>query len=224
MATVNEILVAAYGRSVRFNNQQLATQSSELLQAVTRTVRGVFALTARISPTYYGESAAASYSGGRWAWPAGAELMFYLEHGGEEVVVVPFDQRDAEPTKKAVYAMGKYFYSAGNTGDPTSGNLTVYFSRRPVDPADVTDPIDPDFPESHLDLIISEIAYYLAIKDGRGDEAGFIESRDRALALYAAHVEHVFSSMERRKYGHVRRFNLQALVPNGALLGGGVAG
>jgi len=225
MATVNEILVAAYNRSSKFNNQQLAGESSELLKVVQRTVRAVFALTARISPTYYGTSTSIAISGGRWAWPSDMELIFWLEHAGDEVVVVPFDQRDAEPTKKAVYAMGKYFYPAGNPGDPSTGNLTYWYSRRPTDPADTGSAIDSDFPESHLDLLIAEVAYYLSLKgDHTRDQEAFLGERDKYLALYAAHIEHAFGTLERKKYGHVRRFNLQAFVPNGALLGGGAAG
>lgn len=220
MALVSEVLVAAYARSAKFRNQQLATESTELLAVVKRTMRGIFALTARINPTYYGASASVTIDAGRWPWPAGAELMFWIEHSGDEVVVVPWDQRNAEPTKKAVYAMGKAFYSAGNPGDPSSGDLIIWHSRSPVDPAALSDPIDPDFPESHLDLVISEVAYYLAIKsDLAADKEAMRSERDKALTLYAAHIEHVFGALERKKYGHVRRFNTETLVPNGALLG-----
>lgn len=224
MATVQAILQAAYNRSGRTRNQQLGVEGTELLEVTKRSVRTIFAIAARVNPFYFGKRLSVPFSAGVWTWPTDMELLYRLERGSTEVVIVPVDQRDAEPSKPAVYGIGNQLFGAGGANDPTSGDLVFYYSRRPVDPVATTDSIDPSFPDQHLDAVITELARYLAVKDGRDSDAqAFGDERNAYLRLFLAHMEHATASIERRKYGQVRRFNLDTLFPATAALSGGVA-
>lgn len=224
MATVESILQAGINRSGRMRNQQLATSSTELLQVVQRAVRTIFSIAARVNPSYFAVQTDVPFSSGSWTWPTNMELLYRLLQGTAEVVIVPVDQLDAEPSKPAVYGVGTQLFSAGNPLDPTGGSLRFIYSRRPVDPATTSDSIDPSFPDQHIDAVITEVARYLAVKDGRQDDAqAFGDERNAYLRIFLAHIEHATASIERRKYGQVRRFNLDTLFPATAALNGGVA-
>lgn len=220
-----DVLIAGIARSGKARNQQIATNETEMVQMMKRSQRTAFALAARINPFYFATQNAVSKITGNWAWPVDMELLFRLEtDAGAECVIVPVDQKSAEPSLPAVYPLGKKLYPAGQATDPTAA-LTFMYSRRPVDPTVLTSLIDADFPESHLDLLIGDVAVYLAIKDGRGDDAqAFTSERNSHLALFLAHLEHATASLERRKYANIRRFNLQTLLPYGAANNGGVTG
>lgn len=214
MATPLEIIASGMARSARFNNQQLAL-ADELVDVVRRQVRAAFAVAARINPFYYLSEETVAFDTDHWPWPDDVEAFVRLEitATGTEVVVVPFDDRQAETVRAAVYARGAQFRSAGNPLDPTSGDLTMFYTPRPVDPATGSDPIDARFPEAYLDLFYNDIALYLAVKTGRADDiATFTTERDRWLMLYIAHLEHVLGVVEVRRKQLVRRFAANTLV------------
>lgn len=220
--TFEDVLIAGIARSGKSRNQQLASNTTEMLAMMKRSQRTMFALAARANPFFFGKLEAVAKAAGTWAWPSDMELLFRLEYASVEAVIVPIDQKNAEPSKPALYPLGTKLYSAGGTLDPTTGPVTFYYSRRPVDPDELTSEIDADFPESHLDVLILDVATYLATKDGRGDDRqAFMQERGSFVALFLAHLEHATASIERRKYGQIRRFSLDTLNPTG---GSGVAG
>ena len=142
---------------------------------------------------------------------------------GRNVVVVPFDDLACEAGLPALYRMGKTFYSAKNSKDPDPATdiLTFWFSRRPTDPTDYVDTIDSQWEEAYNELVVLEIAAYLAHKDDRAGELQMlVKDRDEWLRLFIMFLEHETSN-ERRRYGHLRRFNTQSLVPISDLLVGG---
>jgi len=143
----------------------------------------------------------------------------------QEVVVVPENDRGAESGLPAVYRKGKTFYAAGNTYDPVEtalgDSLTFWYSKRPDDPASVDGVVDLSWEEAYNELVILEIALYLSNKDGRNEEMAQLASeRDEWLRLFIMFLEHETSN-ERRRYGHLRRFNTQSLVPLNDLMIGG---
>ena len=222
MATVQEIVLAAQGRSSRNRGQQIAADSLELLDVVRRAVRACFAVAARLNPLYFGKISTVALADFKWAWPADLEAFLRVEHDGLEAAVVPFDDRQAERTRPAIYYFGRSFYPAGNAGDPAAGSLTYYYARRPVDPANFAAAVDPEFPEAYVQLLIDEVALYLALKDDRGGEyERLVADRDRWLALFAAHLEHVTGVVETRRKGGVRTIISNTLVPLGSLFQGG---
>lgn len=219
MLIAEDVVVAAMGTSTKNQPGHIATQATELRNVVRRLLQGVFALTARVNPEFYGEREVVPFAAGGWARPADVELLWRIElPEGDEVIVVPSDDRKADTARPAVYRLGRTFYSAGNAADPIGGNLTFLFSSRPAVLAAITDPVDARFPDQFDGLLISDLAAYLARKDGRVDEAAaFREERDSWLKLYLAHVEHEVTN-EVRRWAHGRTFHLPSLTP--LLLGG----
>lgn len=225
MITVRQILDAAYAKSAKTRPSVAVTEALEGIDIVIRAVQGLYAYAARVNPIYFAGTSLVGFGVDSWARPAEAETIFRIETTANppaEVVVVPFDDRKAEPSKPAVYELGQKFYPAGNPFDPVSGNLTFWYSKRPTSPAAVADPIDASWCETYNELVILEVALYLAIKDGRQDDrAALTVARDHWLGLYTAFLEHATSNL-RSRFSQVRRFTTQTLVPlKGVLAGGG---
>ena len=220
--TPRQILDAVYARSKFTNPRQITNEPVEMLQAVIRALRGLFAVGARVNPLVFGvKSAPVSYASG-WAMPGDVESLFRVEKAdGTEVAVVPIGQQDAEPGEPAVYLLGRTFQIAQGTGLTTSDALTFCYSKRPADPADLNSPLDPLWIESFNELLILELCVYLAIKDKRTDElAAFRDERDRWARLYVAHLEHVIP-IERRLHAKIRTIYTHTLVPLEQLFAGG---
>ena len=236
--TPQDILVAAYSKSTKNKPGTIATESTELLQLIIRSLRNLYALAPRINFTYFAGFAdvqAQAESGGPtnqgWERPQEAESIFRLERttttqggggsSGDEVVIVPFDDRKAEEGLGAVYRIGQTFFPAGNPLDPTGGELRFFFSRRPDSPASLTDPLDSQWTEQFDEILVLDVAAYLAAKDGRDSEAQLLRAeRGQWMVQFIAFLEHC-EATERRRFGHVRRLNTNTLVP---LTSFGVAG
>jgi hypothetical protein len=220
--TAQDILTGALARSLKNSPDRLATNATELLQLVIRSMRGLYAFAARVNPTYFAESAVVAFAAGGWARPELAESVFRIENPTPtEVVVVPFDDRKAEPSRPAVYRLGGKFITAGNALDPVAGNLTFFYARRPTSPANLTPAtLDAQWTEQFNELLMLEVAIYLAIKDGRAEEVGSLTAdRDKWAQLFVAYLEHETVN-EVRRFGHVWRFNTQSMVPIMSLLAG----
>lgn len=223
--TPQTILDGAYAKSQKNKPGAIATESVELLQLVIRATRGLYAFAARINPTFFAESAVVAYSAPGWARPQNAEAVFRIENPTPaEVVVVPFDDRRAEAGMPAVYPFGQVYRPASaGAPDPQAGNLTFYYAKRPTDPATLAATLDALWTEQFNELLILEVAIYLAIKDGRADELGAYRSdRDRWAMLFGAFLEHETLNM-RRRYGQIARFNTQSIVPLMSILAGNSA-
>jgi hypothetical protein len=225
VTTPRIILDGAYAKSQKNKPGAIATESVELLQLVIRAMRGLYAFSARINPTFFAESAAVAFAAPGWPRPQTAEAIFRIENpAGAEVVVVPFDDRGAEKGMPAVFPLGQVYRPASaGAPDPQAGNLTFFYSKRPTDPADLNATLDALWTEQFNELLILEVAIYLAIKDGRADELGAYKSdRDRWANLFGAFLEHETMNL-RRRYGQIGRFNTQSMVPLMSLLAGGPA-
>lgn len=218
--TPQQILTDAYAKSKKNQPGRIATESVELLGVVNRVIRTFFQIGVRVNPTFFGDSVAVSFSSG-WARPTAAEMIFRIEDGGDEVVVVPFDQPTAESGIPAVYRMGQVYLSAGNASDPTSGDLTFFYAKRPTDAGSLSTNIDSMWPEAYKELAVLEVATYLAVKDEREAEtAHLVSERDIWLRMFLAFLEHETVN-ERRSYGMAVPFNTGSLVPIASLLAGG---
>jgi len=156
--------------------------------------------------------------GGVWSRPENAEAMLRVETAaGVEVVVVPFDDRFCEEPKPSIYEFG-----GGFTADPAqtaapgdTDVLTFWFSKRPIDttPAGVTGVLDLDWDESYNELLILEVAIYLAQKDGRLEEVQALKGDRNAWAkLFGDHLQHSTANL-RRRYGHRKHVNVDSLLP-----------
>jgi hypothetical protein len=231
--TVLDILVAAYARSLKNKPGTIATEATELLNLVTRLLRGWYAYAATVNYTVFAglvDVEAQAESGGPdqegWERPEDAEVVFRIERTGhttggsgaaqDEVVVVPYDDPHAEPGKGAVYRIGQVYFPAGNAKDPTGGELRIFFSRRPSDPATVDDTLDPQWIESYNDLLILDVAIYLAVKDGRADEAQQLNAeRTDWMQRFTNFLLHPEAN-ERRRFATQRRVPGTPITPTQA--------
>lgn len=236
--TVQQVLDAAYGRSKKNDPGVDASETGELLPLVKRSMYGIFALAARVNPTLLAASEVISPGAGGWSRPSLAELVWRIEgqgtsggnvSDGDKVIVVPQDDLEADTTQPAVYRYGGVYYPAGNANDPnTTDELEFFYAKRPefgtgddatADTLD--DELDPLWPEFYNDLVILDVAIYLALKDDRRAEVGALrDERDHWARLFIAFLEHETANVVRRK-GKIRRFTQETLVPISELLAGG---
>jgi hypothetical protein len=219
--TPQDIIYAAYSRSTQNNPGTIATESTELLNVVQRALDGSYAMAARINPTFFAASATVTAPGAGlpWARPELAESIFRIENSGVEVVVVPYDDRTAEEGLPAVYEWGQNFYEAGNTPDPdpTTDDLDFFYSKRPATLTSLTDTLDALWREPFNELLVLEVAIYLAVKDGAAQSRlnelqALAQERLRWANRFCSHLEHA-TPIQRRRFGHIRRFNTEALLP-----------
>lgn len=220
--TPQDILTDAYAKSKKNQPGKIATEATELLGVVNRVVRTFFQIGARVNPFYFGDQATVAFSSPGWTRPSTAEAVFRIEDPqGDEVVVVPFDDREAEQGHPRVYRLGGVYRGAGGAGDPSSGNLTFFFSKRPTDAGSLASTIDASFPEAYVELANLEVAAYLANKDQRQEELAYlVGERDRWLALFLGFLEHETLN-ERRRFGTVQPFHTGSAIPISSLLTGG---
>lgn len=227
MTTVEQIITAALARN-RKNQPGITATSAELLAAFCRVYPVFFTIAARVNPAYFGvrevllEDSESDPEG--WARPADAELVFRLEDAdGVEVIVVPADERDADPTRPAVYGWGQVYYPAGQVLDPEPGTdeLTVWFSKTPELPDSTADELDPLWPMQFDELLVLELALLLAHKDERMAEVGLLRAdRDVWLRRFIAHLEHETLPIV-RSTGTAQRFRDPSWTPLNLLLTGG---
>lgn len=203
--TARDILVAAYATNAANNPDSLAADATEMLAVINRDMRALFSRAAEVNPTYFGVQAVQPAVfvppaiTGSWPAPANAELILRIERGGGiEVVVVPFDDRAQDPSKPAVYFLGRRYYGAGNLGDPTFEDLVFFYARQPVDCATLDSTLDPDWPEGMNGVLIGLVALYLDIKDSRLENAAAVDSvRQAWMATWEEHLRH-FNAAEVR--------------------------
>lgn len=229
--TVQDILDGAYSKSTKNRPGTIATEATELVDVVQRSINGLYAIAARVNPLFFASTQNVTLATG-WARPETAESVFRVEGGtnppttpnvatGTEVVVVPFDDRAAEPLKPAVYRYGQKYYTAGNALDPVNNDLMFYFSKRPSTLTVVASVLDAQWVEQFNELLMLEVAIYLALKDNRGDEVMLLkQERDRWATQFLAFLEHETAN-ERRRTGHIRRINTEMLQSFGRMLAGG---
>lgn len=214
----------AFAKSKENLPEDIVNSSDDLLQFVIRAQRGLWALAARINPGFFAESAAVAFASGGWARPVTAESIFRIENPSNvEVIRVDMDQRAADPSRPAVYRWGQKYFTAGNAADPTSGNLTFFYSKRPTTPASITSILDPlwEGAEQFNELLALETAMYIALQDGRLDEVERLRlERDYWVKLYVAFLEHEDVGVV-RNYDVIKRFNTNTRVPLMSLLAGG---
>jgi hypothetical protein len=216
--TVLNILDGAYAKSNKNQPATIATEATELTQLVLRILRGVYNFAAEVNPIHFSETAAVVGVGGQWERPESAEAIFRIETAAfAEVVVVPFDDRLCEEPLPSLYEFGGFFTAdAAQTAAPgDTDTLTFWYSKRPDDPTplDETGVLDPDWQEDYNELLILEVAIYLALKDGREGEVELLKVDRNVWAVrFASYLQHATSNL-RRRYGHKKRVNVDTLLP-----------
>lgn len=226
MSTPTEIFTAAYAKS-RKNQAGITATPAELLALFTRVYPMFWTIGARVNAGYFGKRSTVLFqlAEGGWPRPTDAEAIYLIEDSdGEEVIIVPFDERDADPFDPAVYEWGQVFYSAGNALDPEEESgvtaLTFWYSKKPDAPVADTE-LEDLWPDNFDELLVLEIAIVLSLKDDRAAEVGDLRAdRDAWLRRFVAHLEHATTGVT-RSTGSAQRFLGATYTPLAALLAGG---
>lgn len=234
--TGTEIATWAIGKSRDNNPAIITTEATDLYQLINRALRGLGAYAARINPTFFATSSSVAMASSKWVRPEDAESIYRVEAAatsgptnitaGTEIIRVPFDQRATDPAFPAIYRLGQYYYPRSSSATvapkaPQDGSLTFYYAKRFAALTVLTGTIDGLWTPAYNELLVLELAVYLALKDKRTtDLATLIPARDHWLNLFTAFLEHEDVG-ERRRFEHVQRFNTQTRVPIRSVLAGG---
>lgn len=224
--TYEEIITNAHGFSSKNRPDQIATKQGELLALASRAVRGLFAVAAHANPEYWGQSENTNYDGliDGWARPANAQTVHAISRVGDgsPVAIVPFNDQRAETSRPAVYFYSRSYHTAaaGTTFGPINTDiLKIWYARMPAKPAALADPIDGQWEEAFDGFLTIEVAIYLALKDGRVDEAQLLRAdQAKEAQLFLDFMQHANSGMVAR-FGSPRRITVPSILP--LLAGGG---
>ena len=222
--SVQDILDGAFAQSSKNQPGNIADDEIELLGVVKRKLQGINAFAARVNPLHFALQDDVTGAAGIWERPEAANAIIRIETDAfVEVVVVPFDDRLAADPKPALYEFGgNFIVSPLQTNPPgDDDDLTFWYSKRPddPDPFDLTGLLDPDWDDAYNDLLILEVAIYLAQKDGRSEEVNMLKGERNTWAqLFGQFLQHSTANIQRR-FGHVKMVNVETLFP--LLTGGG---
>lgn len=221
-----DIIVSAIARST-MNRQDILANNTEMLRVFGASILGAYSIASEVNPEFFASAVSVNYVAPGWARPADAEAVFRIElASGAEVAVVPYDDQLAEPLVPSVYSLGQIFRPTGNTNGPTiADSLRFFYSRVPTIPATVDTDFEAAWPSQFNPLLIEDIAAYLALKDGRMDEArSLADERNRWLVLYVKYLEHETLNL-RRRFGQRKQYNTRSIAAAFApyLVSGGVS-
>lgn len=225
--TALALIQRAYGTSRLNDANSIDDEADALLALLSELLRGYYAEGARANRKLFAQRVAVPFDNGAWKRPPNAELVMRLEAGadtkkaddsaiaaGTEVIELPFDQRQIEQGRPAVYELGQRYYTAGRAAvDPAKGGLVFMAAVSPDDLEDLEDELPEEWPESAGNPLLKwDLAIYLAQKDGERDNevTAFTGQRERAHARFLAFCE-TASTTEVRNYGHTNRANSPAV-------------
>lgn len=175
--TAQQLIEAAYSRSTANDPGKLATDG-ELLGVANRVYHALYALAAAAAPERFLSRTTLTLAGS----PAAATLSTDIidlrriqTSVGAKVNVIPVEEIDRGwHLAPAVYRQGLTIVSRGATSDPVAGDvLTLFQLDAPADLSALATALDTRFPLRHVELIVVEIAMYLATKDTGRDAAEF---------------------------------------------------
>jgi hypothetical protein len=218
--TVQDVLNQAYAKSLKNQPGLIANEPVELLGQVNRIMRSIYSMAASINPTFFGKTAQMSEASGTWVEPDDSESVYYLTQDSDdaEVIVVPIDEQDAEPGELAVYSLGRVFQASSS--NPPAATLNVWYSKKADVETALADQLDQSWDEAYNELLVLEVAIFLAIKDGRQEEVpGLIQQRNLELRRFQLRLEHHLANI-RSRWGPARAISThQTFTPTELLLG-----
>lgn len=224
--TPEDIFTAALAKSSK-NKPGVTATPTELLSLFNRVYPVFWTIGARVNPSFFGKWQVVGFGGesgvDAWCRPTDAELIYLIDNeAGEEVIVVPLEEPDADPFRPAVYEWGQCYYPAGNELDPAdTEDLTFWYSKKPEVAATADQELERLWPTNFGELLALELAIVLAMKDDRTEEIAHLRGdRDSWLRRFIAHLEHSTVGIV-RSTGSAQRFQAQTVVPLTDLLAGG---
>jgi hypothetical protein len=175
--TVQNIIEGAYSRSTANDPGKLATDG-ELISVLNRVYHAMYALAAAASPERFTSKVALNLAGAPPAVTSPVDVIDIrrLETAaGAKVNIIPVEEKDRGwHLAPAVFRQGATIVSRAAAGDPVAGDvLTAWILDAPTDVAALANQIDVRFPTRHVELIVVELAMYLATKDSGRDAGEF---------------------------------------------------
>lgn len=193
MATVQEVINIAYARNKRAQQEVDATPE-ELFRVLEEIMGRWFSAGTRVNLEWFTIEDTISYNDEDRGWrrPAAAESVHLIMDGATKVAKVPFDQKDAEPAKPAVYRLAGVYRTATSANGPGAGkSLTFFYCRRPLQIRSAEAELDPMWPAGHEALLGLELALFLSRKDNRNDDLdSLMAQRDECARWYIEFLEH----------------------------------
>jgi hypothetical protein len=216
--TGQDIFNGALAKSSKNEPSKFGT--AEIVRRINKRLAGLYQVAARVNPIFFAEINTVVESSGTWARPeTGLSIVKVEDTTPDEVVVLPHDDQQAEPSKLCVYEFGQTFYAITNATGTPSGNLDFWMARRPTDIANLSPAtLDAQWREDFNELLELELAIDFSLKDGRFDEVEALKTdRNTWLMSYVHFLQHSTSGL-RRRFGHRKHINIEELLP---LLAGG---
>lgn len=217
--TGQDIFDAALAKSSKSEPTKFST--AEIVNRINRRLSGIYNVAARVNPSFLADTLSTVEAGGTWPRPEEAISVVRVEQDSNsaEVVVVPYDDRQAEPSRLSLYEFAQVFTAITTSAGTPTGNLTFWFPKRPVLIANLSPAVlDLAWREDFNEFLVLELAIDFAIKDGRLNQEGqLLQDRLEWLQLWVAFLQHT-TAIERRRFGNRRPININSLLP---LLAGG---
>lgn len=192
MATVQDIIDAAVGRSAASRLDMLESDAPELLRVVQRTLSRLYLFASRRRASTFGVSLVVSYQATTpVGWPLPADLLSLLRvefaSSGTEVAVTRLDDRSGMAPMPAVAEFGRTLVVCGNAGDPTNEDLRLYYAPSAPTLAGLSTTLPSAFPEMFYPLVELAVAVYLARKEARAEDvATFAREESEQQAYFDA--------------------------------------
>lgn len=176
--TMQQLVEAAYSRSSANDPGKLATDG-ELVAVANRIYHALFALAAAAAPErFVSKVNLAALAGTPPAAVLSADVIDVRRVqtvAGTKVNIIPVEEVDRLwHLAPAMYRQGGSLVSRAGVGDPVATDvLTVWQLDAPADLTTLASVVDARFPTRHIELIVVELAMYLATKDEGRDAAEF---------------------------------------------------
>lgn len=189
--TVLELLTSALQRST-LNDPELLVDPPEIVDIVQRRVQELYIAAAIRYPMFFGkEGTATAGASGTWTLPADVLNLSRIEDvNGAEVYVVSIEDIAAELPPRLLRVGWKLRRPTGDTVPLDGAVLRLYYAPKhpDLDPTAAmnaaANTLDSSWRDEHNEILIDDIAYHLAARDGRELEAkrleGSIEKRVNA--------------------------------------------
>lgn len=225
MATGNQVLSQALVLNQKTQSDALVSAGgTEIVDAINRSLRGIYQIGARVNPSYHGAIEAVTEAGGAWLRPSNVELLYRIEQESDAAKVYVSDPEEPvpDPEKLWVVKWGRTYRQPPGLATP-SGNLTFFHSKRPTALAALTGTVDLE--DFFVSLLVYDLGIWLAEHDERNDEVGAAlrPHLEHYLRLYIASLEHEAANVV-RNVGQTGTFDSPSLVDLKSLLLSGAAG
>lgn len=178
--TIQEIITAGYNRN-QMNDENVLAGDSELILLISRKQQRAFLDAGKINPDFFGADASPSLSSGVASLSGISPTVGIISHveianagtsnytSGDEVNLVRTSEKDNELPPRMYRQTNKLVGVGSDLTSVTS--VKIYYSQVPAALFSAADPstLYMSLPDEHADVLITEAALYLAIKDNRGE-------------------------------------------------------